>query len=126
MKFTVTDRYTFRWPVKVKVPDQARPGQVNTQQFVMEFEALPSTTAAELDAERNALATDEERAGFDIEFLVRVSRDWDESVVDEDGKPVPFTPDRLRDLLRQWGFVRLAVYRAYVEGMSGGEARLGN
>ena len=126
MKFTVTDRYTFRWPVKVKVPDQARPGQVNTQQFVMEFEALPSTRAAELDAERNALATEDERAAFDIDFLVKVSRDWDDSVVDEAGKPVPFAAETLRDLLRQWGFVRVAVYRAYLEGMSGGEARLGN
>ena len=59
-----------------------------------------------------------------IRQVKRVVRNWD-GVVDDDGKPVPFTPEALEQAL-QHAWFRAGINKALSESQNGEEARQGN
>lgn len=121
MKFVLASTHLYWWPVKVSIPhpDLAKAGQSLEMEFNMQFESLPREEA---DKIAQLMKDDRSNAYADLK---RVVRDWDENVVDGDGKAVPFTTDALDELLRiSW--YRIAVYRAWGASLVDERARLGN
>tara|TARA_R110002020_G_scaffold34066_34_gene103956 strand:- start:5883 stop:6248 length:366 start_codon:yes stop_codon:yes gene_type:complete len=121
MKFVLTSTHRYWWPVKVSIPDPdpSRAGEYLEMEFKMQFDSLPRDEADKV-AELMRASSDNTYAD-----LKRVSRDWDENVVDENGKPIPFSAEAFEELLRiSW--YRLAVYRAWGASLVDEKARLGN
>jgi len=123
MKFVLSRNHLYWWPVTIAVPhpDLDRAGQMLEMTFRMRFEALPRDEARIMQ-ERTAKPAGEEEPNAD---LLRVIKGWDEDVVDEAGKPVPFSAEALRSLL-QVSWFRLGVYRAWAASLVGEASRRGN
>jgi len=122
MKFTMTRKHRYWWPVKVAVPNPEldKAGEWLEMNFRMRFAALPREEA---DAISEKLKKSE---GADIHAdLMRVVKDWDEDIIDADGKPIPFSPEAFAELL-QISWYRMAVYRAWGDSLIGEAARRGN
>lgn len=100
VKFVITSDYRFWWPVKVRLPssDPRKAGNRLEFGFKVQFEVVGTEEADAILAEVNALPVDE-RAARQHDLLVRVVRDWDEDIVDDEGQPVPFDEATLRRLL---------------------------
>lgn len=121
MKFTLTRKHLYWWPVKVAVPhpDKDRAGEQLEMEFRMQFESLPRSEADRLAELMKADPS--AHAHADIRL---VARDWD-GVVDDDGDAVAFTAEALDEFM-QISWYRLAVYRAWGASLVGDAARLGN
>lgn len=126
MKFVLTKKHLYWWPVTVAVPhpDQARAGEMLEMTFRMQFEALPRDEVL-TPQEQAAVAAGGELVRPTDYDLLRVVRGWDDDVVDDDGRPVPFSVEALQQLL-QISWYRLAVYRAWAASLVGEAARRGN
>lgn len=123
MKFRLTSDHTYPWPVIVSVPDPENAGAVIEQSFVMTFRAMPLDEAHRLDEEIEALPAKEQSRRQD-DVLRRVAIGWDEDVVGDDGKPIPFNQVAL-DQAIQLSWFRIGCYRAYRESLMG-QAKAGN
>lgn len=125
MKFVLAKTPRYWWPVTVRIPDPDQPGQLMQQQFKMLF--VPKDQEAALDEARmiDAIENLADRVRAERAMLCQVCAGWDEDVVGDDGKPVPFTAENLDLAMRQPWF-RSAVNAAYIESLSGQSARLGN
>lgn len=118
MKFVLTHKHRYWWPVTIAVPsaERERAGEMVEMTFKMQFEALPRDEAKAL---QDRMVEGEQHAD-----LMHVVKDWDE-VVDEAGQPIPFSAEALQQLLQvSWG--RLGVYRAWTASLVGEAARRGN
>ena len=123
-KFILAKEHLYWWPVEIKLPDPNRAGHFQTQKFQMLFLAMPTDEARALTKEIEALPADQQ-ADREHEHLIRVCRNWNEDVVGEDKKPVPFSEDGLRQAL-QFPWFRQGLYTAYLNSLRGEEARKGN
>jgi hypothetical protein len=126
MKFVLTTKHFYWWPVTVAVPhpDQKRAGEMLEMTFKLQFESLPRDEAKALYEQARALPAAEAEAQSHADLL-RVVKDWDEDVVDDAGRPVPFSAEALQQLL-QISWYRLGVYRAWAASQVGEAARRGN
>jgi hypothetical protein len=126
MKFVLTRKHLYWWPVTVAVPspDQDRAGEMVEMTFKMRFESLPRDEAKAMQDRIRALPENEAEAESHAD-LMRVVKGWDDDVIDDDGKPVPFSPEALRKLL-QVSWYRLGVYRAWAASLVGEAPRRGN
>lgn len=125
MKFVLTKKHLYWWPVTVAVPspDPERAGEMVEMSFKMRFEALPRDEARAMQERIRALPANEAETETHAD-LMRVAKGWDD-VVDEDGVPVPFSADALSELL-QISWYRLGVYRAWAASLVGEAPRRGN
>lgn len=124
MKFVLGKSDRYWWPVVVRVPDPDRAGQTVDLKLEILLEPKDQDAAME-DTERLAgIVNIRERASAERAVLTDVCKDW-RDVVDEDGKPVPFSTDAL-DAALQKSWFRIGLLRAYGESLSGEAARLGN
>lgn len=111
--FDVSARPLFWWPVKVRMPSQSRPGEIDVQAFEMQFEAVDASAGEEILAEVQALTSHDDLLAHRHDFLVRVSHDWRGIAGD-----VPFSAEALRRAL-DFKPLRDAVDQAYSDAMSG-------
>lgn len=125
MKFKLSQTDLYWWPVTVRVPDRRFPGKIVKQRFDMQFQPLGREEALAQEERAEACVTAREKVEVEIENLLRVVKGWNESVVDDDDKPVPFTEETFR-LALQKSWFRIGVLEAYAESLHGDEARLGN
>lgn len=126
VKFVVTEQHLYWWPVKVRMPnpDPRRAGDVQEFAFKVQFEAIGTEEADQIFAEGNALPADE-RARHQHDLLVRVTKGWNEDIIDEEKQPVEFTEGTLRKLL-DMGWFAAALWRAWGESMRSEGGRKGN
>jgi hypothetical protein len=125
-KFRMVTKRLYWWPVNVRFPDPdaKKAGEVLVQTFRAQFEEIGRDEAQRLQDEIAALPPAEQDAR-QLDLLTRVIRGWDEDVVDETEQPIPFAIEELKAAL-QSGYFRIAVYRAYLESLTGEAARKGN
>lgn len=126
MKFKIAKERLFWWPVKVSFPnpDPKQAGKLISQEFNMQFAALPKEEYAKAQAARAQMSL-EEAVEHEHDLMIRVCRNWDDQVVDEEGAPVSFSEDVLRDLMSD-GYFRIGLYSAYQQATSGEAARSKN
>lgn len=122
--FKLTTKHLFPWPVTVRMPDPENPGTVISHTFTAEFEAITGERAAEIDARiRQDFPNDYDAHSAD--YILDVTHGWGD-VVDDSGKPVPFSKSLLGAQLGLSWF-RVGIVTAYSEAMAGQEAaRQGN
>lgn len=123
MKFRLTKEYRYPWPVKIRVPDPERAGEIAEQEFTATFLAMPLDEAEALDEEIDALKPRSQvhRRNY---VLRRVLVGWD-GVEGDDGAAVAFSPASL-DAAIQHSWFRIGVYQAYFQSLQGEAQRLGN
>ena len=124
MKFVLTEKPRYWWPVTVRVPDPDHPGRIIEQQLKVLFEPQDREASIASAEAHLALTSDRARADHEIDLMLNVVRDWDD-VEDSDKRPIPFTPEIFRSAVGQSWF-RAGVSEAYAESLAGQEARLGN
>lgn len=115
--FDVVDVPSFKWPVKVKVPQDG--GTFATRTFTAEFAALPQD---DIDQ-----ALEELREGsLDANFADRVLCGWPSGQVRDSNKnEMPYSDENKKILLRM-SYVRNGVVEAFFDAVSGGAARRKN
>lgn len=118
--FTLVSQHLFWWPVTVRMPDPIETGRINSHTFEMRFEATPQEEAIAYQEELAALPL-ADQARRQNEQLMRVAKGWRE-VVDESGNAVPFSVESLKAAM-QFTWFREGVWTAYMDGLSGTEAR---
>jgi hypothetical protein len=116
-KFVLQDDITFDWPVDVAIPTERVPGTHEQHRFTVKFRALPVEEARALAAEVESTAATADREGRQDAMLQKVVAGWSD-VLTPEGAEVPFTPAALERLVA-WPWVRLALYRAYADAISG-------
>lgn len=126
MKFRLTNKHLYWWPVTVSVPhpDKDKAGEMLEMKFRVQFAALPREEANAI-AERIRSLPVEEAEQEQFAELKRVVKDWDEDVIDDDDAPIPFSADAFNQLL-EISWYRLAIYRAFAESMIAQGGRRGN
>ncbi|WP_421357802.1 hypothetical protein [Agrobacterium rosae] len=124
MKFKITAKITYWWPIIVRVPDTENPGKFVEQKLKVQFEPKSRDDANEAMEAAAKLTTQKEKADHEEQQLLDVVKNWDE-VEDEDKNPIPFSSEMfLAAMQRSW--FRTGVYSGYADSLSGIEARLGN
>jgi hypothetical protein len=93
---------TFKWPVKVEEP--ADGGVFETSTFDAVFKRVP---------------TSELKEKGEFELLSQVVYGW-EGIEDEDGKPVKFSQENLKEFSEDTCFVR-GITNAYIESIAGAQ-----
>ena len=124
MQFKLAKTYRYWWPVTVQIPDPETPGKIIEQQLKIEFEPMAQTDLTTAQEESAKLKTLREVTDHGIRQIKRVICNWD-GVVDDDGKPVPFTAEALEQAL-QHAWFRTGINKALSESQNGEEARQGN
>ncbi len=124
MKFTLAKTPRYWWPVTVRVPDPDNAGKMLEQQLRLWVEPMTRDEQVAANEELNALTTMREMTDFDVAQTLRVVKGW-EGVVDDDGAPVPFSEDALKQAM-QFDWFRRDVAAAVTASLRGEEARLGN
>lgn len=124
MKFRLTSDHTYPWPVTLNIPDPEKAGEVIEQRFTATFRAMPLDEAKRLDEEISALPAEQQTARQD-DVLRRVIIGWDQEVVGEDDKPIPFSAAALEQAI-QLSWFRIGCYRAYRQSLQGQAAKAGN
>ncbi len=124
MQFKLAKTYRYWWPVTVQIPDPETPGKIIEQQLKIEFEPMAQADLTTAQEESAKLKTLREVTDHGIRQIKRVICNWD-GVVDDDGKPVPFTAEALEQAL-QHAWFRTGINKALSESQNGEEARLGN
>lgn len=124
MKFRMVEKYIYWWPVSVRIPDPENPGKFIEQSLKIQFEPQDHETRIAESEIYRGLKTLREQEEHEVRQLHAVCRNWDE-VIDDQGTPVPFTPEAFQRAIRVKWF-RDAIYKAYGASLNGQEARLGN
>lgn len=104
---TIKKDHTFKWPVRVQIPNNS--GSFDVQTFQCHFKSL---TQDELD-ERLSGAAD----NIDFELLEEVLVSADD-IKDEDGKRLDFD-DEVKNLLLSIPYIRTSMAETYFAAMSG-------
>lgn len=126
MKFRLARTHRYWWPVIVHMPKGDAPdaaGEVDEVELKVLFQSVERSIWLERQAELAKLPLEAQGDAETEQFLGIVS-DWAE-VVDEAGKPVPFSEAAFRQAMGITWF-RHALFRAFVQSLSGEAARLGN
>ena len=124
MKFKLTDKPRYWWPVTVRVPDPENAGAILEQKLKVLFEPQDREEAMAASEAYAKLTSARDKADHEHHQLLAVVKNWDE-VEDDDKNPVSFTPEIFMAAVKQSWF-RTGVYAAYADSLSGIEARLGN
>jgi hypothetical protein len=124
MKFKLTTNLLYWWPVTITLPDENSPGKWVKQSFTIQFAVMTEERSRALQAEIEALQTDDEKNARKHDALLEVVRDW-RDVVDDDKQPVPFSPELLTQALGVVWY-RTGIYQAWARSLSGEDARRGN
>ncbi|MFK4060310.1 hypothetical protein [Brucella anthropi] len=124
MKFILTDRPRYWWPVTVRVPDESNAGKIMTQTLKVLFEPKPREEAIAAQEAYSKLLTERERANHEKMQLLDIVKDWDD-VIGADKSPVSFSAETFANALEQRWF-RDGVYLAYTQSLNGEEAQAGN
>jgi hypothetical protein len=96
------------WPVTIRQPDPARPGVIAEQVLEAEFRWLTGD-------EHNAwLARAQEHKLPDSAAMLEICTSF-RNVLQEDGTPLPTTPENVKRLLESDSAVALAFARAYFD-----------
>lgn len=122
--FKIADVARFKWPVTIRRPSDVDAGEMVEETFTGLFRALPREESMVLLTRMREAREVDEISAIEIEQIVAVLEGW-EDVVDDDGKPVPFSPEALAAANR-WVWFREGISAAYGAAMKGGAARLGN
>lgn len=114
MAFVITQKATYNWTVNVNTPDPQKPGRWKTHTFIGHFKRLPDDEfRARIDTLIEKEQDSRERYARENEFFVELLLGW-EGVTDEEGVPIPFTPEH-RDALLNITEVRIALLDALFE-----------
>ena len=126
MKFVLSKTHLYWWPVTIAVPspDRERAGEMVEMTFKMQFEALPRDEARAMYERLEALPAGKAETQTHAD-LMRVVKNWDEDVVDDAGRPVPFAPEVFAQML-QISWYRLGVYRAWTASLVSEAPKRGN
>lgn len=124
MKFILTSKNLFWWPVIVQAPDPETPGKFIEQRLEIRFDVPDQADEVAYQEKYAAAKTQRERVEMEMHRLLGVISDW-RGVEDEARKDVPFSAEIVTAALQQPWF-RAGVYKALAESISGKEARLGN
>lgn len=122
--FKLADAARFKWPVTIRRPSDTEAGEMVEETFTGLFRALPREETSSFITQMREARGVEEISDIEIAQIVAVLEGWEE-VVDDKGKPVPFSADTLAAANR-WVWFREAVAKAYTAAVNGGSARLGN
>lgn len=115
MAFILSQKQSYAWPVKVKVPNN---GKWDTHTFVATFARLAPLDAQErLKDLADAELPPEERYQRENEFMEEVLLGW-EGIKDEDGVPIAFGAETRATVL-DVPEVRRALFDAYFESAIG-------
>lgn len=124
MKFILTDRPRYWWPVTVRMPDEKEAGKIKVQTLKVLFEPQPREEAIKAQEAYSKLMTERERADHEKAQLTEIVKDWDD-VIGADNSPISFSADVFTVALEQRWF-RDGVYLAYTRSLNGEEAQTGN
>lgn len=124
MRFAVTDKREFWWPVTVRMPDETTAGQIVEAGFEARFEALPSERAVALEKAIREAAVAEGIVAAETAVIESVTRSW-RGVEDASGNNLPFSAEALGQACR-WAWFRAGVIAAFRQAMAGEEARRKN
>lgn len=124
MKFKITEKPRYWWPVVVRVPDPDNAGKFQEQKLKVLFEPHDRDEALAADEAFKGLKTAREKADHEHRQLLDVVKNWDE-VEDDEKNPVPFTPEAFLQSMK-FSWFRTAVYSAYADSVGGIEAQVGN
>lgn len=124
MQFKLVERYGYWWPATVRIPDSENPGKLIEQKLKVLLAPLSRDEIEAAEKESAALKTAREIADHSVRQVHKVVRDWD-GVIDGNGKPVPFSTEKLDQAL-QFPWFRTGIMNALSESQNGQEARLGN
>lgn len=120
--FIATSDYTFPWPVKISRPHPTNAGDVETQTFTGHFRLLDDEAGARLAAGIDGAMRSVAAIVASEKAQIRATLiGWDDRVVDESHRPIPFGPDALENMMR-WMPFRRAVIAAYAEAVRAGPA----
>ena len=125
MKFVIDQERLYWWPIKVRIPNPDRSGQIMEETFEMQFAAVDEDTARATAEAYKALETDEERMQHRDDQLLNAVRDW-RGVVDGDKNPIPFTKEMFLTVLRAGPWYREGIYTSYQASFLPQEARRKN
>lgn len=119
--FVCTAEYTFPWPVRIVRPHPSKAGETETQTFTGTFRMLDGDAGAELAALYSKERSVESLVAAEKEHIRRVLTGWTDGVVDSSGRALPFSPERLEELMKFLPF-RRGVIDAYAEAQRAGPA----
>lgn len=108
--FKIETDFQYWWPVRVRMPSQAKPGTFDTAKLDVKFRALDEDAVRKMVADLNNLP-EEQRAGHEHDVIISACLDW-RDVVDDAGEPIPFSEENLRASMRSAQF-RNGLYEAY-------------
>lgn len=124
MKFVLSEKPRYWWPVVVRRPDPNNAGKIVEEKLKVLFEPQNRDEAIATQEARLQLQTPQEIAAHEHQQLLDIVKSWDE-VEDADKNPIPFTPENYLWALQQSWF-RTGIFQAYADSLNGVEARLGN
>lgn len=125
MKFTITTEHTYRWPVKVRMPDPEQAGQFSEFAFEAKFRALPRSESRELLASLGNIGSEGTLEGAEVDTIRKVLTGWNDDVVGPDGAPIPFGDGALTTAL-EFPWFRRGVLVAYGASLQDGGPAAGN
>lgn len=124
MKFILTPKNKFWWPVIVQAPDPEAPGKFIEQRLEVRFNVPDQDDEIAYQEKFAAATTQRERVEMEMARLLEMITDW-RGVEDDERTEVLFNKEMITAALKQPWF-RTGVYTALAEAISGKEARLGN
>jgi|TARA_B100000073_G_scaffold184469_1_gene152541 hypothetical protein len=101
---------TFKWPVQVQEPSEAKPGEFETSEFIAIFKREKMSKLQDSKDDEN------------IDLIRKVLVGW-EGIVDEDGEEVPFSDEVLEEQADDADWIK-AVLNTYAQTYA--EAEAGN
>jgi|TARA_R100000482_G_C5067423_1_gene119902 hypothetical protein len=101
---------TFKWPVQVREPSEAKPGEFETSEFIAIFKREKMSKLQDSKDDEN------------IDLIRKVLVGW-EGIVDEDGEEVPFSDEVLEEQADDADWIK-AVLNTYAQTYA--EAEAGN
>ena len=137
--FKVSSTLTFPWPVKVIEPDPDNAGTLVEREFTARFKILSPERIKASNSKRMAILekTKSETAlkklkqiqaeleAHDRSAVLEVLDGWQDDIVDENDKPIPFNEANFNSLYAH-DRIRSAFGRAYQDAISEDKARLKN
>lgn len=129
--FVFKDEVSVWWPVKVKQPDEKKPGKFAEYEFELEMRIMDRDEIEERAKKRaELLEAQDDPAGvlkrvndFDDETWIDVITDW-RGVQDEDKEEIPFSREILGKALKR-PLIRTGIQQAY-QDLCSGEVRRKN
>lgn len=137
--FKVSSTLTFPWPVKVIEPDTDNAGVLVEHTFTASFKIL-SPERIKASNDRRLAILEKTKAETSLKKLKQIQAEldahdrravfevlagWEEDLIDENDKPIPFSEANFNAIYAH-ARIRSAFGRAYQEAISEDKARLKN